>query len=204
MTDFEALEMLRRTAANGFAITLRAEQIGIILRLAEAGTIVRPASQTYPVFTFRSHAPRTKKSHNRVVHVKAKGGGRGFTKVLPSAAHEEWFKVALQESLLVKAALVAAGVELPITHKVNCRAIFYREANTGDAVGYYQALGDLLQEQVINDDRKVTRKGAGIIVNDAQIVSWDGSRLLKDAANPRIEVELSVVAEKPVTRELFG
>ena len=34
---------------------------------------------------------------------------------------------------------------------------------------------------------------AGIVENDRLIVSWDGSRLLKDAATPRIEVMLEAV-----------
>jgi len=66
---------------------------------------------------------------------------------------------------------------LPITDEVNCRALFYRDALRGDAVGYYQALADALEE-------------AGIVKNDRLIVSWDGSRLLKDADIPRIEVTL--------------
>jgi hypothetical protein len=151
-------------------------------------------------FTLRAHAPRTKKTHQRIVQIKAKGGGRGFTKVLPSEAHEAWFKATLQECLVITAEL-RRQIELPIAHDLNCAALFYRDANTGDAVGYYQALADILQEQIVKDG-KVRRKGAGIILDDRQIVQWDGSRLLKDAADPRIEVTLTVVKEQPVSREL--
>ena len=31
---------------------------------------------------------------------------------------------------------------------------------------------------------------AGVVLNDSLIASWDGSRLLKDAANPRVEITL--------------
>ena len=60
---------------------------------------------------------------------------------------------------------------------MNCRALLYRDALIGDAAGYYQALADWLES-------------SGVIVNDRLIVQWDGSRLLKDAARPRIEVTL--------------
>jgi len=65
----------------------------------------------------------------------------------------------------------------PIKEPVNCAAIFYRDALRGDAVGYYQGLADVLEYyRIVEDDRF--------------IVSWDGSRLEKDAKNPRVEVTL--------------
>jgi hypothetical protein len=64
---------------------------------------------------------------------------------------------------------------------VNCEARIYRDRNTGDAVGYYQAIADTLEK-------------IGIVENDRLIVAWDGTRLLKDAENPRVEVTLSAVA----------
>lgn len=69
------------------------------------------------------------------------------------------------------------GLVLPWRGNLNCCALFYRDRLTGDAVGYYQALADALEE-------------AGIVENDRLIVSWNGSQLLKDAKNPRIEVSL--------------
>ena len=115
-------------------------------------------------------APRTKKNHgrriwsrrlNRAVH-------------LPSEAHEEWHDATLVQL----APLVAARAGLPIRGVVHVCALFYRHAIVGDLVGFEQALGDLLEH-------------AGIIGNDRQIVSWDGTRLLKDAARPRIEVRIA-------------
>ena len=69
-----------------------------------------------------------------------------------------------------------------IERRVNVAATFYRDALRGDATGYYQALADLLQ-------------AAGIVANDVLCVSWDGSRLAKDAQRPRIEVVLTDVQE---------
>lgn len=111
--------------------------------------------------------PRTKKTSNRIVRC-----GK-FHKVLPSLAFIEWNKSAQLQ--LAKAKADYEG--LPITLDVNCNAWIYREALRGDAVGYYQAIADALQE-------------AGIVKNDAQIISWNGSQLDKDAKRPRIEVEL--------------
>lgn len=107
--------------------------------------------------------PRTKKTHNQVIQV------RGRSVVLPSAAFRKW-EVAAHRS-------VRGMKYLPIHEPVSCRALFYRDRLSGDATGFYQALGDFLQN-------------AGFIVNDKQIEHWDGSRLLKDATNPRIEVVL--------------
>jgi hypothetical protein len=145
-----------------------------------------------PAFTIAG-PPRTKKTSNRIVQIRAKGGGRGFTKILPSEAHEAWFKAAMQQAPGIRAALLRAGVRLPLAGLLNVRAMFYRDRLSGDATGFYQGLADWLQEPRANKDGKTIRQGAGIIRDDAQIVSWDGSRLLKDAARPRIEVQIEVV-----------
>ncbi len=113
-------------------------------------------------------APRTKKNSSRVVKA-----GR-FTKVLPSEAYERWEAMALPQMRIARAG------RPPITEDVNVRAVFYRDAARGDAVGYYQALADALEK-------------AGVLVNDKQIVSWDGTRLSKDAKNPRVEIEIEVL-----------
>jgi hypothetical protein len=71
-------------------------------------------------------------------------------------------------------------INLPYDFPVNCRALFYRDKDVGDAVGFYQALADCIQD-------------AGILVNDRLIEQWDGSRLLVDKTNSRIEVELEPI-----------
>ncbi|SRR6266568_3945004 len=110
-------------------------------------------------------APRTKKNHGAVVQ-------RGHHKVhIPSAAWTRWCETAE----LKWDGRTAPPVEF------NCRAYFFRDVDgPGDAVGYYQGLADLLQvREVIEDDK--------------WLVSWDGSRLYLDPANPRVEVLLENV-----------
>jgi Holliday junction resolvase RusA-like endonuclease len=113
-------------------------------------------------------APRTKKNHGKVV----KRGKRRFH--VPSEAYTTWCaKATLQMRLARRGAP-------PIDRPVNVAARFYRDAVAGDAVGYYQGLADALQ-------------AAGVVVDDKHIVTWDGSRLHKDAARPRVEIEITEV-----------
>ena len=118
-------------------------------------------------------APRTKKTSNRAVHVQGK------LRILPSKAHEVWYHNAVSQAYEIKAALRHQDVHLPITAQVSVRAIFYRQRNDGDRLNYEQALYDWLE-------------GVGIIKNDRQIYSGDGTRLRVDRERPRIEVEIEV------------
>jgi Holliday junction resolvase RusA-like endonuclease len=111
-------------------------------------------------------APRTKKNSGSMW--RPKGGG---TRYVASEAYRRWEAIALPQLRLAWAGRAT------ITQPVNVRATFYREANVGDAVGFYQALADALEK-------------AGVLENDRLIVSWDGTRMAKDARRPRIEFEL--------------
>jgi len=130
------------------------------------------------------NAPRTKKNSSRVVNIgpmcRTCGRRGGFPKVLPSEAYEQWEAAAIRESMVIKAKLRAMGVDLPIMAPISVEALIYRERDTGDAVGYYQAVGDMLQE-------------AGIIKDDRLIEDWDGSRRLIDRVNPRVEIYIRVL-----------
>jgi hypothetical protein len=144
-----------------------------------------------PAFTVLG-PPRTKKNSPQIVP------GLKHPLLVPSEAYKRWLKVAIVQVPGILTALLDAGVELPITAAVNVRAVFFRQSNTGDAVGYYQALGDFLQMPKSKLDKKtgkmkIARHGAGILVDDRQIVHWAGSRLDKDSFNPRIEVSIEIV-----------
>jgi len=94
--------------------------------------------------------------------------------IIPSAAYTQW------ENGCKRASAYDRRMQ-PITYEVNCAALIYRDKRVGDAVGYMQAIADCLEH-------------LGIVENDRLIVSWDGTRLLKDADNPRVEVTLTAVA----------
>jgi hypothetical protein len=151
-------------------------------------------------------APRTKKTSSRLIPKKGSRkcpscGQFDQHLIIPSSGNEEWFKAAMQQSPILRTTLLRKGISLPITQYVNVRALFYRDRLTGDATGYYQALADYLQAPR-QKDGKTTRHGAGIIDDDALIASWDGSRLLKDAANPRIEVTITVLLDEQMLLSL--
>ena len=113
-------------------------------------------------------APRTKKNSN----ILALAGRRHV--VLPSKAWTKWAKTAVIVGVEGRGVVLGRAPDQPY----NICATFYRDRNTGDAVGYYQGLADLLQKR-------------GVISDDKWLVSWDGSRLKKDADNPRVEITLS-------------
>lgn len=135
--------------------------------------------------------PRTKKTSPRIIP------GLKHPILLPSAAYVEWERAAIR-SLLGEGIIKRVPGEKPtyrvqavepIDFFVNCRASIYRDALRGDAVGFYQAIGDFLQL-------------AGIVTNDKYICSWDGSRLLKCTKQPRVEIELTPV--EAAAKNLFG
>lgn len=113
--------------------------------------------------------PRTKKNHGRVI----KRGARKFH--IPSEALEKWNNSAQLQLAKLRAKTFAL---IPVKIPVNCRAIFYRHANVGDLLGFEQALADALQQ-------------GGIVENDRLITQWDGSRMLVDKVEPRVDVELT-------------
>ena len=147
-------------------------------------------------------APRTKKTSNQAVLMPSQGKGQPcphcgkpvLAKVFPSAAWRDWVKAALiwahggrrfhrvkigKEKVTLVSADAGVGVRWrAVAEPVNCRAVFYRDANRGDLLGYQQGLADLLQEWEI-------------LADDLWIQGWDGSRLAVDRAQPRVELELT-------------
>ncbi len=139
--------------------------------------------------------PRTKKNSPQIVRAM------GRAVLVPSKAYKGWFRDAMTYAGSIRAQLAAAGLELPITAEVSVAAVFYRDALRGDATGYYDGLADWLQAPRVRNGRQ-TRNGAGIIDDDRQIRDWDGSRLLKDADNPRIEARITILEEPQGRLEL--
>ena len=110
-------------------------------------------------------APRTKKNSLRVA------GKR----ILPSKAWETWAKDAVFQTEK-GITLRPPRFEWPAG---SIRALFYLDAERKvDAVNLYQGLADLLEKRGCVDDDTVFR-------------DWDGSRVLLDRANPRVEVTIT-------------
>lgn len=112
-------------------------------------------------------APRTKKTSNRVLRF-----GR-FNKVVPSEAWLAFRDAAVPQLMRQLEEEGAYTICTPIT--VNAQ--IYRDARRGDLVGYLTSIADVLEE-------------AAVVSNDVVIESWDGSRMLLDRENPRIEIEI--------------
>jgi len=111
-------------------------------------------------------APRTKKNSSRILRSRA---GKPF--LMPSKTFEDYQRDALWQLKRTWGTWPALAVPVEVT------ALFYRERNTGDLNNYIQALADILEK-------------AKVVVNDRQIKSWDGSRLLIDRAQPRVQVTI--------------
>jgi Holliday junction resolvase RusA-like endonuclease len=118
--------------------------------------------------------PRTKKNSGQVLcPFKSRNLNRHV--VLPSEAWKEWNEFAQKQLYKVRSRLPRA-----YDNPVNVAAIFYRHAHVGDAAGFYQALSDTLQE-------------ANILTDDKFIAQWDGSRLMVDSNNPRVDVTITLL-----------
>lgn len=134
-------------------------------------------------------APRTKKNSPQMV--QARGGhpcplckqrrGRWFP--VPSAESKKWTAAACRQLRMQWTQL------LPLVEPVQVAAIFYRDRDVGDLVNYEQALADALQT-------------AKVVKDDKWIKSWDGSRLAKDAARPRIELTITPIGVQPALLEV--
>ncbi len=128
--------------------------------------------------------PRTKKNSREHIKKRAKTGNM-ITVPLPSKQYR-----AMEAGIVSWVAPRCMRFQdfpwpvqmraLLLDQPLNCAAIFYREKNIGDAVGYYQGLADALE-------------AAGIVSDDKWITQWDGSRLAKDAERSRIEVTLTAI-----------
>jgi hypothetical protein len=112
---------------------------------------------------------------------------------IPSKAHQIWFLIAMTQAPAIRRGLAICGFDLPIRTPVKVEAVFYRDAERGDLIGYEESLADWMQTAVPTKSGGFRNNGAGIILDDRQIVGWGESRMDKDAEHPRIEVEVTVL-----------
>lgn len=168
--------------------------------------------------TLAGSAPRTKKNHATIIRM----GKFERPALIPSEAYQQWLK----DVLTLKPVIHAQAKGLPLTGPVSVQATVYRDALTGDWTGYVDAIADAIQCDVWQCQRegckakttslrvpvecpkcgerlrmKHVRKGLGLIEDDKQIQHWDGTRLLKDASRPRVELTITTI--EPDQKGLF-
>lgn len=131
--------------------------------------------------------PRTKKNHMQLVTLKT-----GRQMLLPSKAYKTFEKEVL-DYIADNPLVVKSNEEftLPIKDRVNLKCKFYKEKDyKADLAGYLQAIQDVLVKAgVISDD------------NHKIIESTNGSKVMLDRDNPRIEIEIT---KKEVYEKVFG
>jgi Holliday junction resolvase RusA-like endonuclease len=110
--------------------------------------------------------PITKKNSGRIITNRS----TGKPLLLPSAQAKRWASIAVYQ-------LADQWRYEPMTVATHVKATFYRERAAGDLVNFMQALADALE-------------AAKVVTNDRLIESWDGTRLDKDANNPRVELDV--------------
>lgn len=116
--------------------------------------------------------PATKKNSGRIINVKGKGG-RGYNMLLPSTAFERYQADCLKQ--------ITGAYRRHIDTPVNVKAIYYMETRRRvDISNLHSALHDIL---VV----------AGVLVDDNRdiVASTDGSRVLWDKKNPRVEITIT-------------
>lgn len=157
-------------------------------------------------------APRTKK--NNRVHTKSGA-------VLPSEAFMKWERLIMDQKHVVRHLF---GDKIPIIGPVSVKALIYRDAARGDAAGYYQAIGDVLQSpmwQCTRPERlgkcgrrvrsmdtpqkcphcdwtimRMKHDGLGVILDDDLIENWNKSERRVDREHPRVELSVKVIQPK--------
>lgn len=118
--------------------------------------------------------PRTKKNHMQLVTLKT-----GRQMLLPSKQYKEFEK----ESLIHLKTMTIPYTKNPIDYPVNLKCIFYKDKDyKADLSGYLQAVQDMLvKAEILADD------------NHKVVFSTDGSRVMLDRENPRIEIEITEI-----------
>jgi hypothetical protein len=96
-------------------------------------------------------------------------------RLLPSPAYRDWEAAAIKAVLPV---LEPLRRFFPVNYSCHLLAKVYRDRDVGDWCGYMQGLSDFLED-------------IGVVEDDILIRSYDGSRLLKDPENPRVELWLT-------------
>ena len=106
-----------------------------------------------------------------------------FPTIVPSTAHKKWDKESRDYITEIMADLFNRRIIKHLNEKdVWVSAKIYYKGPEPDLSGCLESIGDLLQPDIIKDDK--------------QIRSWDGSRTYHDKKNPRIELVIGEYNEE--------
>ncbi len=122
--------------------------------------------------------PVTKKNHSRIIVNRRSGRPM----LIPSKQAKSWESDAIEQ--IRRQPPVCRGFWEAASVPLSLSALVYRDRNVGDLGNYLAAICDALER-------------AGVVVNDRLIQSFDGSRLLIDRKNPRVELELTPMSGDP-------
>ena len=123
--------------------------------------------------------PRTAKNSQRIFRNKRTGAAF----IVAGKSAESWGAQAVRQLIEQYSNLRHRAnhtADCRITQDVHVKALIYRDRRVGDLDNFEHAIGDALQK-------------AGVIKNDSQIESWDGSRKLLDKARPRVELTIEAM-----------
>lgn len=121
--------------------------------------------------------PRSKKNSQRPVPITDKRTGKTYTKLLPSAAFEKYEKDCIRQ--------ITGDKKRDISQPVNvCCTYYMQTVRAVDLVNLQEGTLDLLVHAgVLHDD------------NRNIVASMDGSRVLYDKRNPRVEITITDAEE---------
>ena len=100
--------------------------------------------------------------------------------ILPSKAYTIWENEA--RAAVWMQLKKFKGVILPTDKLVEIKIIAHYKGPKPDLSGAMESVGDCLEKLIYTDD--------------ANIISWDGSRLCHDLHHPRTEVEVNIIEEQ--------
>lgn len=134
--------------------------------------------------------PIVKKNSAKMSFFDSKGKPRKFPLHYYSKAYNEWGKIAVQACAIWKTK--NSGLSFPLKEQWNLRCLFYMsDFRRVDLSALYEGIQDVLAGNagVVSVPSHIYQ----IIEDDSTryIASHDGSRLLLDKVNPRMEVYLT-------------
>lgn len=115
--------------------------------------------------------------------------GRRMRQV-PSDAYRAWER----EAFRALSRSVAGRPEFPYRGTVWVQATAYVRGQAPDLVAVLEAVGDVLQGEWVTSRGRKVRPYWAVILDDRQIISWDGSRVIRAAPGEPLRTEVTVWA----------